>query len=50
MIIEWCNLCQSRPADGELELQLVEGGPVEVLNACEPCVLSIPRERWDGTK
>jgi hypothetical protein len=44
--VKWCNLCNSRPADGMLQAQLVEDGPVENLDVCTPCVTDIPKENW----
>lgn len=46
MPVQWCNLCQSRPADGSLEAQLFEGAPVERLEICLICLDEIPSESW----
>jgi hypothetical protein len=46
--VQWCNLCNARPADGELHVRLTEDGPVETLNACTPCVIDIPKENWSS--
>lgn len=34
--VEWCNICNSRPADGRLAV-IIEGVEEE-LDACTPCV------------
>lgn len=34
--VKWCNICNARPADGQLTV-LIEDIP-EVIDACEPCV------------
>jgi protein-arginine kinase activator protein McsA len=37
--MQWCEFCQSRPADGELLVQFVKDGPVERLFVCTPCAI-----------
>jgi len=34
--VEWCSVCNARPADGTLTV-VIEGQHVEI-PACEPCV------------
>jgi len=34
--VDWCNVCNSRPADGKLTV-IVDGAPL-TLDACEICV------------
>jgi hypothetical protein len=44
--VEWCSLCNSRPADGTLTIQdPISLEPLDV-PACEPCVREIPSEDW----
>ena len=37
MIVQWCNICNSRPADGTLTV-IIEGIPQDI-DACEICVI-----------
>lgn len=46
MITVWCSLCNSRPADGVLTiLDPLSDEPVDI-DACNPCVVAIPKGDW----
>ncbi len=38
-VVEWCSVCNSRPADGMLTVMLEGFEYPEKIPACEPCVL-----------
>lgn len=44
--VEWCSVCNGRPADGTLTIE--EPGTSEYLPlpACLRCVAQIPNESW----
>lgn len=44
--VSWCNLCNARPSDGRLTVLLEDEDEPITLDACQICVMDIPKENW----
>jgi hypothetical protein len=42
----WCNFCNAAPSAGVLEAIVAPGEEPELLDICNQCVSSIPKEKW----
>ena len=45
-MVLWCGLCNSRPADGMLEVLFEGDTQTTKMQVCTPCVMKIPDEGW----
>jgi hypothetical protein len=48
--VEWCSLCNSKPADGRLKMLDTISNKVVTVPACTDCVIRIPLEDWIDEK
>lgn len=46
-IVRWCSLCNSAKSDGLLTIVPIGETEPVVIEACEYCVASIPKEDWN---
>jgi hypothetical protein len=44
--VDWCSICNARPADGTLTVLLEGIETPQDIPACTPCVMAIPKEDW----
>lgn len=45
-MIQWCNICNERPSDGKLTVEIE--GQIEVLEACKICVRNPKLVQFDN--
>lgn len=50
LAVRFCNLCNSRPAQGILEILRDGETQTEFIDACAQCVIDIPQEVWMNKK